>query len=150
MAAYKQVSRTGSAGDVSSAIETLQELGNECREIVDNSGEALANTQRIQTLESTADALENINDIDIPDCAAELTITYSEAVPTRKGRGASRAVRRDNAVAVLEAAKDAAQNRLDDKSDDTSEIGDDLQAFIDEIENVVGDAEGVEFPGMFG
>lgn len=150
MGSYKNVTTETTMTAVSDACSSLEELGSECRELVDNASENLQQTSRIQTFEETAGTLEGISEPDVPECISELPITYSEQVSTRKGRGESRSVRCSNAVSVLQAAESAAQEWYDDEANAEHEDRDDVDAFITELQNIIGDAEGCEFPGMYG
>lgn len=148
--AYKIVSHntTVSAAllDAISELETLQE---ECQDIVDNASEGLSETQRIQTLGETADALCSLGVDEPPSSLGERGVSYGESVNKDKRKGASRSVRRDNAVAMLSAAKDEAEEFLESLPDE-HEDRDEVQTFIDQIGEVIDTAEGCEFPGMFG
>lgn len=157
MGSYKSVEQVGSVGGVADAISELTELGDECREIVDNAEGGLSETARIQTFDETATALEGINEPDVPQCIDELEVRYFEQRPRRKARAASRAVRCANAVAMLQAAVEAAQQWLDDTEaapEDTSAEDEanreEVESFIDELESIISEVEGCEFPGMFG
>lgn len=150
MGSYKNVNTESNVSAIDDACSSLEELGGECREIVDNASENLQQTSRIQTFEETAGTLEGISAPDVPEVIAELPITYSEQISTRKGRGESRAVRCSNAVSVLQAAEAAAQEWYDDEANAEHADRDDVDNFITEIQNIIGDAEGCEFPGMYG
>lgn len=157
MGSYKHVTTETNVSAVEDAISNLEELGNECREIVDNASDGLKETSRIQTLDETAGTLEGISAPDIPECIADLPMTVTTEQSTRKGRGESRVVRCANAIAVLQAASEAAQQWLDDTdcqpedmSSEKEEQRDEVQTFIDELDNIVGDCENCEFPGMYG
>lgn len=157
MGSYKHVTTETNVSAVEDAISNLEELGNECREIVDNASDGLKETSRIQTFDETAGTLEGISAPDIPECVADLPMTVTTQQSTRRGRGESRAVRCANAVALLQAASEAAQQWLDDTdcqpedmSSEKEEQRDEVQTFIDELDNIVGDAESCEFPGMYG
>ena len=157
MGSYKNVPCTGTVSSISDAISELESLGEECREIVDNAEGGLRETSRIQTFEETAGTLESVSEPDVPECIAELSINYGEQRPTRKARSMSRQVRCSNAIAVLQAASEAAQQWLDDTdcqpedmSSEKEEQRDEVQTFIDELDNIVGDCESCEFPGMYG
>lgn len=141
----------GTIADAESAVSDLQELGNECREIFDNAGEALQQTSRNQTMSETADALEYLElSASIPDDVANLEIEYSVEKPRSRREGLSRRARRDNAVALLTAAKDrleAWQSEMESADDDVKE---EVSVLIDELDEHIGTAENAEFPGMFG
>jgi hypothetical protein len=146
---------------ISDGIAALTELGAECREVCDNMPESLQSSARYESLSASADALENLSDPDLEACNAEplasATVTYALA------RRTSRASRRDEAVAMLQAAADALSESLNDTEDAEDvalEEGSDLpeapydadavQSLIDELESIIGEAENCEFPGMFG
>lgn len=159
MGSYKNVTTETNVSAVEDAFANLEELGSECREIVDNAEGGLAETARIQTFGETADALEGLNAPEIPDCVAGLTMTVTTQQSSRKGRGESRAVRCANEVAVLSAARDAVDEWINTRTgeieDDGGSVDDDedVQAaveFVGELENAISDAESCEFPGMFG
>jgi hypothetical protein len=135
------------SGAVSDAFSTLSELGEECREVVDNAPESLQNSPRNETLGETADALESLSEPDTPKCIGDLPITFTY----KPQRRMSRSDRRYEAVRILEAAKDAAQAWLDDEENaESTADSEEVDAFIGEIEEIVSEAENVEFPGMFG
>jgi len=159
MGSYKRVSATGTVSDAESAIDSLKELGSECREIVDNASDGLKETQRIQTLEETADALEDLDMPDIPEAVAGLSFDYHVQENRRKGRGPSRAVRRDNEVELLSACQSAVDQWVGERIAEIEEEGgnpddhDEVQEaeqFSSELGDIISNAESAEFPGMFG
>jgi hypothetical protein len=136
---------------VSNACSELQSLAEEIREVVDNaSGTPRENTQRIQTLDETASTLENISEPEVDEKIAQLAVTYTESLPSGRS-GLSRNDRRNNAVNML----DAAIEMLNKKSEEWSEGEGGTEEYpyqdlIDDLENMKGEAEAVEFPGMYG
>ena len=150
MGSYKSRTTESTVSAISDAISDLTSLGEECREIVDNAEGGLRETQRIQTFDETASALENLSEPDVPEVVAELSITYSEQVSTRKGRGESRAVRCSNSVAVLQAAQEAVSVWLEDDANEEHADRDDVEQLANDLEEIIGEAESCEFPGMFG
>lgn len=150
MGSYKNRSTDSTVSAISDAISDLTSLGEECREIVDNASENLQQTSRIQTFDETASALEGLSEPDVPECVAELPITYSEQISTRKGRGESRAVRCANSVAVLQAAQEAVAMWLEDETNEEHVERDEVEQLANDIEEIIGEAEGCEFPGMYG
>lgn len=148
---YKSVPCVGTVASVEDAFSALEELGSECREVVDNTGDSgLSQTQRIQTFDETASTLEGLSAPDVPECVAELEIRYSDSVPKSKRRSPSRAARCANACAVLAAAAEAAQQWLDDEANAEHDDRDEVEQFISDLESAVGEAEGCEFPGLYG
>jgi hypothetical protein len=129
------------ADAVSEAFSDLEELAGECREIVDNASEGLQATQRIQTLEASADELENLEPPEVPAALGELRVTYS--LPKR--RYTSRMARASNATTKLEACAAALQ---------TIRGGDEhhaeAQALMDDLRSAIDPIECCEFPGMYG
>lgn len=135
------------AETIANAFSELTSLAEECREIVDNASEGLSQTNRIQTLETTASALEGLDEPEVPGWIAPTKVTYAQWENSRKGRGLSRADRAGQAVAMLDAAIDVLEG---EKEDADSDKVDELTALIDECETAKGEAEGAEFPGMYG
>jgi len=153
--AYKSVQCTGTVSSIEDAFSALEELGSECRELVDNvEGTGLRETGRIQTFDETASTLEGLSAPDVPECVADVTITYHDSVPARKGRGTSRAMRCQNAIAVLQAAAEAVQQWLDNTEaapeDTNQEQRSDVEDFVQGLEEAVSEAENCEFPGLHG
>ncbi len=78
---------------VHDAFSDLEQLGEECREVVDNTPEGLNQTQRIQTLEATADESETSQGPEVSAELAELPVwkfTRSSAVAERPVLGRNR------------------------------------------------------------
>jgi hypothetical protein len=126
---------------ISGAFEQLTELGSECREIVDNAPDGLRETERIQTLEGTADTLENFSEPpEIPDELSEIKIAYD--LPKR--RYDSRASRASDVCAILTACASVLEDIKE--SDPRHQQAVDLST---ELESVASEVEGCEFPGMF-
>lgn len=125
---------------VSYALGEIQSLAEETREVVDGaSGTPRESTQRIQTLDETASTLEGLEEPSI-DEAIIMEVTFSEALPRSRRKGLSRASRRDNATSALDAAIQAL----------TDADNENYQELIDDLERIKDEADGVEFPGMFG
>lgn len=153
--AYKSVQCDGTVSSVEDAFSALEELGSECRELVDNvEGTGLRETGRIQTFDETASTLEGLSAPDVPECVAEVSISYHESVPARKGRGTSRAKRCQNAIAVLQAAAEAAGQWLEDTEaapeDTDEEKRSEVEDFVQSLQEAVDEAEGCAFPGLHG
>jgi hypothetical protein len=147
---YKSINVETTVSSVADAFASLQSLGEECREIVDNANENLQQTSRIQTFDETASTLENISEPTIPECVADLPITVYTQQSARKGRSESRSVRRDNEVSVLRSAQEAVSTWLEDDENEKHEEREDVEQFANDLEEVASEAEGCEFPGMFG
>jgi dsDNA-binding SOS-regulon protein len=151
--AYKSVEYEGTVSSVTDAYDSLEELASEVREIVDNSPEGLNQTQRIQTLDEAASALEGLSRPDVPEAVAELAIAYSEAHPTDKRREPSRAIRASNYASVLRAASDRVREQLEAHREETDEDQDEwdgMEQFANQLDEDADAVEGCEFPGMMG
>ena len=147
--AYKTLMRDATVGDcVGAAFGELEELASEMREWYDNLSEGLQQTDKAQTIESTAGTLENYSEPDVPECVAALPVKYAEMVNKDKRRGPSRDVRCQNAVAMLTAAKEAVDEWLADRRHDADGY-DDANQLSSDLDEAVGEAEGCEFPGMY-
>jgi len=149
MSSYKFEPRTGTISDISSAFSELTSLAEEMREGYDNmESNGLGSTSKCERYGEAADALEGITEVEPPDELASLPITYTEMVNRRKGRGPSRDVRRSNAIAILQAAIEAANEATENTDIINAEV--DIDTFVTDLENAVGEAEGIDFPGMYG
>jgi hypothetical protein len=131
---------------VSTAFEMITELAEEIREVYDNAPESLQNGPRLTTLNDSADILENVNEPDVPDELADIEVEYGEW----SARRMSRATRRDYAVQLMDDVIQTLQARLDSDEPADSEILDGAQELIDGLDEVKGDIDCAEFPGMYG
>jgi Rad3-related DNA helicase len=134
-------------GAVEDGYARLEELRDECQEIVDNASDSLRETQRIQTLEETANQLSGADDMpEVPEALDGVVVCYTE--DRRKNKSHSRATRCAEAVSLLYYAKEASEEWLADNAE--HESTDDVQNMIDSIDEMISNAESCEFPGMFG
>lgn len=135
---------------ISSGYSILLELRDEVQEVFDNATENLQQTSRMQTFSDTAGTLDNFVDDepDVPEVVRDVTMRVTTTEPRSARQTASRSVRRDNAVAYLRAAAEALTERLDGMPD--GDAKDEAQALVEKLEQDADEAEGVEFPGMFG
>lgn len=143
------------ADAISYAYGELSSLAEEARDIYDNASEGLQQTQRIQTFEETADTLENLDEPSVPD-GFEGEVSFGEEAPRRKNRGLSRSSRCGNAISAMGALVSLCEERIaeldekEDLSDDEETLKTDLEELRDQLENDKSEAEGCEFPGMYG
>jgi hypothetical protein len=137
----KLVEYEGTLADaISRAFADLSDLATECREVVDNASELSQQTNRIQTLEQSADELESLEAPDIADALSATPIKYE--LPKR--RYVSRAAHAADAATILGAcvrALDANVNEVDRAA---------AQELISDLENVIGTVDNCEFPGAYG
>lgn len=126
---------------ISMAIGDLTQLGEEMREWFDNCSDGLQQSSKMQDVDSTASTLEGISEPDVDGVLANLPVTYTTQLPKRKGRSLSRAARRDDACGML----DACMSALDEI--ENSSVASELHGSLEQIKD---EAEGCEFPGMYG
>lgn len=124
---------------ISEAYGELESLGAEMREVYDNAPDNLKGTEVNQAREAAAETLEGLSEPDVPTSLQDLMISWIEPKMPRKGF--SRRARRDNACAILESVIEV----LEEKEDD-----DDAETLRGEVEELKDEADGVEFPGMYG
>lgn len=150
--AYKIVTQKSTIGAATpDAFSALETLGEEMREWFDNmEGNNLGSTDKCSRVGETADALEGLSTVDVPETIEDMEMSYAEQVNKDKRRGASREVRNSNAVQMLEGAKDAAQNWLDDDENKEHADRSDVEEFINDLDNEIGNVDSLEFPGMYG
>lgn len=148
---YKIEQRTTTVGAaISDAWSALQGLRDEMSETADNMEDALSGTPKYDAVCEARDGLDGVdNEPDVHDSVSDLPVTYGESVNRRKGRSPSRNVQRDNATAMLGAAKDAIDAHAEDLPADAEEK-DDLESLSESVQEMIDAADGVEFPGMYG
>lgn len=157
MSAYKEVQTSFAIpGALESAKDEIQCLHDEMEEMEGNmSGTSAENTPKYEVvteaqeqLSSAVSSLEYIDD-EFEELLGKhhAEIVVYQSIPKRKRYNTSRAVRLENAFAIIDALIVAAREVHDSiDSKDDQEI---LQAGIDGLEAST-DAQVVEFPGMFG
>ena len=122
---------------VGSAYSMIEDLANEVREVVDAAADTnFASSQRIQTLEETADTLENASEPTVPDELSKLEVTVGVMRGVR-----SRNDRRNEACSYIACVVDVLREREDDTA---------AEELADELEEAQNEWENVEFPGMYG
>lgn len=145
---------------VEDAYSEIESLASEARECADNMEAGnLGQTQRCQTFAETADTLEGISAPDVPDAFDEVEVVR---LPTLSD-STSRAHRLSEAVSDLQLACDEVESWLEDnkqsgadatdeeeEKEDDEVDADEVEAAIQEIRDHADEAEGVEFPGMYG
>jgi len=122
---------------VSSAMDELQELGQELRDWYENLPEAFQDGEKGSTLDESASMLEEIDSErpEAPVAVAKLEMVFLPTINTT-----SRSARRDAACAILEAVSDklAEQEKMPA-----------IEEFTQQIQEAISQAENVEFPGMY-
>ena len=161
MGKYKQVKEKFTVDDGLDTSE-IESLRGEMQEWVDNmGGTALENTSRYQTAEEAVNTLEGVDNIrfdniwDAVGNTKSLTVDglkaleYEVIIFKVKGQRQhpSRAYRLSNAISAINGALECLREFLERWSDD--EVGE-IRAAIDEVESIVDELDGVEFPGMYG
>ena len=119
---------------VSGACSEFASLAEELRSWYDGMPENLQGSDKGNTLEESADVLEGLDEPDVPGDFEGLPVTVSQP-----RKATSRSARRDAACENLRAAAEAVEGRIEE-----------LQTFHDDLESLADEAEGVEFPGMYG
>jgi hypothetical protein len=142
------------ADAISEAFSELACLGEEFREICDNTPDSLQSTSVYEARESTADELESLSEPDVPEELQDLKVVIQDPKPKR--RGYSRAARRDQAVYIMDLCIQALQERVDEleSDDERGKVGDhqkDLaESLRDDLDAAKDTADSCEFPGMCG
>lgn len=156
---------------VSTAFSNAEELKDELQSWFDNLPESFQNGSKGETLQAAIDALESVSAPDVPEHISGDEISFSKCID----RKTSRSDRLGNCIAALEAAADHARQEAayleDIKYNDAGELDEDtqlahptapdnetdrdslvtdLEAFADDLENVVSEWGNIEFPSMYG
>jgi hypothetical protein len=133
---------------VSWAFTDLTGLGDEMREAFDNTPESLQQSGVGMAREEAASTLECLSQPDVPAELAEVQVMWSE-VSRAPSRHVSRAMRRDDAIAILDACVSVLSETADNESN-PQDLRNAASCLRDEIEGAKEEAEYVEFPGMYG
>lgn len=151
---------TSVSAAIADAYSILQELRDEVREAYDALPDSLQGGERGSTLDETASALENFCDDDpsddLPLDVGDRLVRYG----SNRRKRQSRSDRRDEAVRMLDAAdlgiqmalEEMESNMAEDEEDD-SELKQNVETareVSERIQEASQEAEGVEFPGMYG
>lgn len=135
---------------VSDAFGEFQDLGTELQEWYDNLPESFQQGDKGNLLEEGANSLSGLDQPEVPERIGDIKTIY---VPDENV--SSRADRCSDAIGRLHQAVEALNEAMEEEDDDgkprySQEEKDDMQSLIDELENSIGEAEGVEFPNMYG
>lgn len=138
---------------VSEAFGEISSLAEEMREAFDNTPESLQSSGVGEARGEAADNLENISEPDVPDELQDEK--FKVKCPVRvlspsAMRKRSRSSRRDEATETLHQVIERLGEIADEASIFSSEEREAASGFVDEVQNVIDEAEAVEFPGMYG
>lgn len=130
------------------AHAVFSDLAGEMRDAFDNTPESLQSSAIGEARESCADELEQLDEITVPDKYKDLEVSWNELQRTQSQTARlSRAARRDDALLNLSAVMDLLDTHLEgidkEKLDEITEI----ESLRQEIEDLFGNAEAIEFPG---
>lgn len=157
---YRTVMRKGTVRDlITDGLGDLEGLREEMTTWRDNmSSTTAANTTKFQTVEETADALENMdleqtpegnipeNLMDIEAEWPELVVRSGRAGPSRSTRASNACNRISVAIEVLEGITKAAEATSHELATEEREQ---IEAYIEELEQLVDEVGNLEFPGMY-
>lgn len=149
----KQVQVNTTVADaVSTAFGVVTELAEEMREAYDNTPESLQGSGVGEARGEAADALEYIEEPQIPEALAHIPVSFC-ALPL--SNRASRADRMSDGMRYAQEAIDVLQGIIDEHLKEESDTFGELTAIeieevMEQIQGMVDDADGVSFPGMYG
>lgn len=147
---------------ISQAFGEIEDLGSSMREWFDNCNENLQQSDKMQTVEQTADTLEGLSEPDLPDWLTpensdegpRFDHVEANITPLAYSRR-SRATRCSDVCSLLQNIVDAlleieeAEEGKKEKEKNQEKI-DECSTLRDELENAISELEGCEFPGMYG
>lgn len=143
----KYLQREGSVSSVADAFSDLEGLKEELEEWFGNMPESFQNGSKGEQLQSAIDILESLQEPNVPDEVADLSIQWPESLG-RSRKGPSRSTRCSNACNVIESAKSAVESWIEEQEE--SADTDAAETFVGELDELISEASSVEFPGMFG
>jgi len=147
---------TTTAGSlISDAYSELECLKDELQDWYDNLPPQFQDGDKGSILQDSISSLENFSEPDVPKFAEELPVFYLPALGIN-----SRASRCSEASNMLQAALDACEEKiayLDINWSDmpgltqekAEEYSAELQELVDSLGEIIGETDGIEFPGMF-
>lgn len=156
MGRYKSIVLEASIKDViTDGQQDLEELKDEMCEWRDNmDGTPAENTPKFEIVTETADAMENMETVDVDTLPEdrgilEAKVTFSnQKVTSGRQKTPSRAYRCSNACAGLEAAAEFLEEVTLEAT--AEEIQEDCHQMATELREIISTVEGLEFPGMYG
>ncbi len=119
---------------VDDAFGAFIDLAGEIGDWYDNLPEGFQSGDKGCVLEEARSTLDGLSQPDVPESIGESQVFYLPLEDT-----SSRASRRDDAVGRLQVVVEALNGSEDAET----------KAFIDELDNAISEAEGVDFPGMY-
>lgn len=128
-------------------IETLAEEMRNWEENMSGAGTNLENTSRYETVSETADQLENardsLQDLEVPECIKLSSVNVKEYKNTKaRWRILANAVNNLQAVINFLESSDCPQIPDDNKNS--------IEEFKDGLQETINEADGVDFPTMYG
>jgi len=124
---------------ISEACDRLSELGDEMQEAFDNTPKGLQGSAIGEARQEAADQLTGLDKPSYHESLEAIKVKVNVPVRTvSAARRLSRSDRRDDAVALLRAALETLQE---------SESFSGVDELVSDLEQLIDDAEAVEFPG---
>lgn len=155
---------TTTVGDlISDAFGVFEELAGEMDDWYSNMPESLQCGDKASTIQETASTLQNLSEPDVPQNIADIEVVFIPSVDCN-----SRSDRRDEAVLMLqnvvdeissltfdetetEEKKEGEEKKEEAEEVDADQIEEcDVDDLTSSLEEAIGEAEGVEFPLMYG
>jgi len=158
------------ADALSEGMGQIESLRDEMQDWYDNMPDSLQGGDKGERVQECAEALgtfENVNLHDALETADEGGLTdtgektpnvghlrFDIRVSTKKRQ--SRSMRRDEACSLLRAAVDAVRAELEETDNDDERLDPyvetraDIDSCLDDLESMLDDVEGADFPGMYG
>jgi hypothetical protein len=157
MAKRKPVKIETTVGDaVNTAFGVIEELAGEMREAYNNTPESLQQSGVGEARGEAAGTLENISEPDVPEALQHLPVVFEQLPMLRSASRADRlADGLESASQAIEALNAHAEVlKLNPSADEEgmarAALLEELEATVTEIQDMIDEAEGVSFPGMFG
>jgi hypothetical protein len=139
---------------IENGLGDLEGLRDELQDWLDNMPENLQQSSKADEVQEAIDGLDGVDSFRIPDALE--SEKDSDDKPKLGGirfqfmtgkRAKSRAQRRDEATSLLRAAVEAVRDDLDEKQKTSDDEYEDVTSELDELEQIIDSAEGVDFPG---
>jgi hypothetical protein len=140
-----QWDKTTIGAAVNTAFSGIEEIGSEMRDWFDNMPENLQGSGKGDEVSEAADTLEGVSEPDVPSCIAEREFDRCYFPPKKR---MSRSARLDEYLDYARQAVTEMQAALDEPHYSEEEKAE-IESCVSETQDMIDEAEGVSFPGMY-
>lgn len=148
---YERTEETTIIGLIETAHSIIEELRDELDDVIQNMEEHFSQTERFSRYQEAKDALDvcDVVDLSVPGVASDF-FNRPYVHTYRAKPKASRSDRLEAANLRLNIARELLDEEIERVSDREDDYAAALYDFVNIVQELLDQTEGVEFPGMFG